>query len=117
MPTTETGYLIVRDDYSTFTSDGPPSASVDASVGNTITAPDYPLDTWSDIVDACNAVVEHYWQPADHAGQPRERLVQISYDNPDDTAVSGSLHPHGPGPFVLPDPLKRDVIRADVVAE
>ena len=126
-------YLIVRDDYSTFTSFGPLWASADATPGGSITAmftdpgssatKDYPFDTWSDLVEACNVVVQRYYPPADIAGKPHPRLVQVSYTNPDDTAVSGTEHPLGPPPHDTPpttpitDPLDRAVIRCDVIAE
>jgi hypothetical protein len=113
---TQTGYLIVRSDYSTFDSSvdvnsaasPDPAAGKDATPGNsiddiftfTVTLPDgstepgtedYPFEVWADLVEACNAVVQHYYNAADVAGAAHPRLLEVSYD--DVTDVTGDAFP------------------------
>lgn len=134
---TETGYMVVRDDYSTFTDaagvnptsvppgfypskDATPGNSIDDSFSFTIQLPDgstqdvtehYWYETWTDLVQACNAMVQHYLRVGSF------RLVQVSYTNPDDTAVQGDEHLPNPLRHTAVGPAKQAVIRCDVVSE
>lgn len=91
---TETGYMIVRADYSTFDSsvDVNPYASPDPAAGKDATPPttidstftftldgvsqteDYPFEIWTDLVTVCNVMVQHYLRGGN------ARLLEISYD-------------------------------------
>jgi hypothetical protein len=104
MPT-ETAYMAVRPDYSTYDDtvdvnhaaspdpaagkDATPPTSIDSTFSFTLTFPDsstedvtedYPFQVWNDLVDACNAFIQH------RLLTEGQHLLEVTYDYPDDVA-------------------------------